>query len=428
MKAEMAIGDNRMKENTEAQETKSGFFKGVGMLIAQIITCIICIVIGWVIKDNMPEETKEAENPMAAMMNTPQTVAVAAAELRPYNLPREFIAHAEPIKEVEIIPQVEGFIKSINFKEGDVVQKGAVLYRLDDARYRAVVNQRIADLEAARAEEKRAESYNNRMMKVFQTNSAAVPESERDNALAAYEKARSSVKQAEANLAEAKYYLDHTEILAPISGQIGKNSAHDGAFVAPSKGALAKIVQIDPIRVSFPLTDRDYLDWRKAQKKGEEENIENIRIRLRLADKSMYDQEGDFDFDDNAMNPSTATVQMRLSFANPDRMLLSDSYVTVLFDKKNPPQYPSVPQSAIFDVAGGGVAVWVVGADGRVAVRPVQMLSPYLGWVPVTDGLKVGEQVVTSGVGKLAPGMKVRDIEPTPNEDIDPNFKPSSEE
>ena len=187
----------------------------------------------------------------------------------------------------------------------------------------------------------------------------------------------------------------------------------------------AKIVQIDPMRVSFPLTDRAYIAWREAQKKGINETM---RLRLILANGSEYDHQGAWDFDDNTMSKETATIQMRLSFPNPDRLLIPNSYVTLLADYQNAPEYPSVPQSAIFDLPGGNVGVWVVKDDGTVASRQVKTRDAYLGWCPILEGLAVGEKVVISGVAKLQPGMKVLEVAPTPNEDIDPNYKPSAED
>jgi RND family efflux transporter MFP subunit len=284
------------------------------------------------------------------------------------------------------------------------------------------VNQRKADLEAAEAEARRAKRYYERMQNA---DARGITQLERDNAEAESERAAAAVLQAKANLIVAEYDLKKARVVAPISGQIGKTSAHVGDYVAPSKGPLAKIVQIDPMRVTFPLTDRAYIAWREAQKKGVNEAF---RLRLVLADGSEYDQQGEFAFDDNTMSKETATIQMRLAFPNPDRLLIPNSYVTLLSDYQTPPQYPSVPQAAVFDAAGGNLAVWVVKDDGTVEMRIVQTRDAYLGWCPVLEGLAAGETVVVSGVAKLAPGAKVRDVAPTANEDITADFKPRAED
>ena len=406
-----------MEEKKE--ETKSAA-RVIGALVGQIVTCAVCVAVGWILKDNWPQKPPAA-NPMTAMAGMAQTVAVTNAQMRAYNRPETFVAHAEPVQEVELLPQVDGYIVEMKFKEGDTVQAGDLLYVLDDERYQAVVNQRKADLEAAEAEARRAKRYYDRMQNADER---GITQLERDNAEAASESAAAAVLQAKANLVVAEYDLKKARVVAPISGQIGKSSAHVGDYVAPSKGALARIVQIDPMRVSFPMTDRAYIAWREAQKAG---TAEALRLRLTLADGSEYAEQGKWDFDDNAMSKETATIQMRLSFPNPDRLLIPNSYVTLLADLQNPPKYPSVPQSAIFDLPGGNLGVWVVKEDGTVESRPVKTRDAYLGWCPVLDGLKEGEKVVISGVSKLQAGAKVAEVAPTPNEDIDPNFKPTVE-
>jgi RND family efflux transporter MFP subunit len=316
---------------------------------------------------------------------------------------------------------VDGYIKEIKFKEGDIVKAGDVLYVLDDERYRAVANQRKADLEAAEAEARRAKRYWERMQKA---DSRGITQLERDNAEAGADKAKAAVLQAKANLVVAEYDLKKAQVIAPISGQIGKTSAHVGDYVAPSKGALARIVQIDPIRVSFPLTDRAYVGWREALKKGK---APDYRMRLVLPDGSVYSGEGKWDFDDNEMSRDTATIIMRLSFPNPDRLLIPNSYVTLLTDYKTAPKLPCIPQQAVFDLVGGSQGVWVLKDDSTVEQRVIEVREMDKGWTPVVSGLKLGEKVVISGIGKLAPGMKVTEVDPTANADIDPNFKGDKE-
>ncbi len=389
----------------------------VGSVIATIVLAVVCAAGGWIGHEMWARKHKAAaaERPQLP----PSTVAVTNAEMRVYNLPESFVAHAEAMQEVDLLPQVDGYIKEMRFSEGDIVKEGEVLYVLDDERYQAVVNQRKADLEAAQAEERRAARYFKRMQ---EADERGITQLERDNAEAAAESAKAGVMQAKANLVVAEYDLKKAKVIAPISGQIGKTSAHVGDYVAPSKGALARIVQIDPIRVTFPLTDRAYIAWREAQKTG---TATQYRMRLILADGSAYEQEGVWDFDDNQMSKETATIQMRLKFPNPERLLIPNSYVTLLTDNKTPPSYPSVPQSAFFDLPGGNLGVYVVTKDGTAEARPVTALGVFGGWRAVTEGLKAGETVVISGVGKIAPGAKVKYGVATPNDDTDPNFKPS---
>ena len=409
-----------MEETTETNAKPARKTSGAAAAFGSLLTAAAALATGWLLRGLMPQEKKERPQ-----MQAPEvSVAVMAATNRPYNRPQKFIAHAEAMQEVDLLPQVDGYIKKLHFSEGATVKAGDLLYELDDERYQAVVKQREADLEAAKAEQRRADRYLERTRKA---KPGVIPESERDTAEAKAESAKAAVLQAEANLIVARYDLKKTKLHAPISGQIGKSNAYTGDYVSPAKGALARIVQIDPIRVSFPMTDRAFVGWRKAVAAGNTVN-DGIRLRLKLPDGSDYDAQGEWDFDDNAMSAETATISMRLSFPNPHRLLVPNSYVTLMTDFKKPPLHVCVPQSAIADALGGDVQVYVLGDDMTVQPRVVKTLEMHEGWVPVTEGLKEGERVVVSGTGKLGPGMKVVLAEPTPNEDIAPGFQRKSDE
>ena len=410
----------------------------IGSVVATLVTAAVCVAGGWIARGLMAKGAAVAGGPnMAAMMaGTAQTVAVLPVQVRPYNLPERYVAHAEAVQEVDLLPQVDGYVKEITFKEGDIVKEGQLLYILDDERYQAVANQRRADLEAAKADLAAAESETRRAMRYWErmqkVDERGITQKERDDAEAAAEKskaaeerAKASVTQATANLVVAEYDLKKAKVYAPISGQIGKTTAHVGDYVAPSKGPLAHIMQIDPIRVTFPLTDRAFIRWREAQMKGGDGD--NIRNRLILPDGQEYAGEGKLDFDDNQMSRETATIIMRLSFANPDRLLVPNSYLTLLVDRRKPETLVSVPQQAVFDIAGGNQGVYVLHDDMTVEQRVVTVREAFEGWSPVVTGLKDGEKVVISGVSKLRPGAKVVLVEPTDNDDLNPSYKPPIE-
>ena len=417
----------------ERKEGKSA----VGSVIATVVLAAVCAAGGWIGRGLMGKAAGPQGPDMAAMMAAmKQTVAVRPVEMRVYNLPERYVAHAEAVQEVDLLPQVDGYVKEIKFKEGDIVREGQLLYVMDDEKYQAIVNQCKADLgaakanlEAAKAVTRQKERYWERMQKVDER---GITQKERDDAQAEADKAKAdeasaaaAVAQAEAHLVTAQYDLKKTKIHAPIAGQIGKTTSHIGDYVAPSKGALAHIMQVDPIRVTFPLTDRAFVAWREAQVKGTQFDL---RTRLQLPDGSIYDKEGEFDFDDNQMSRETATIIMRLSFANPDRYLVPNSYLTLLADRRKPQPRACVPQQAVFDLNGGSQAVYVLKDDMTVEQRVVTTLETFEGWTPVVTGLKEGEKVVVSGVSKLRPGSKVALVEATKNDDLNPGYKASIKE
>ena len=147
-----------MAENTE----KKG--SAVGSVIGTIVLVVVCVAGGWIAREICPKRDRMAEAVAAAAKAAAeaaalQTVAVTNAEMRVYNLPERFVAHAEAVQEVDLLPQIDGYVKEIKFKEGDVVKAGQLLYVIDDERYQAVAKQRKADLAAAEAEARRAERY-----------------------------------------------------------------------------------------------------------------------------------------------------------------------------------------------------------------------------------------------------------------------------
>ena len=164
-------------------EAKKG---GVGAAIGTIVLAAACAAGGWIAKGLFPDRPRA----LPQMPQMAATVAVREVEEREYNLPEKFVAHAEAMQEVDLLPQVDGYVKEIRFKEGDIVKAGSVLYVLDDERYRAVANQRKADLEAAEAEARRAVRYWERMQSADER---GITQLERDNAEAANDSAAAAV-------------------------------------------------------------------------------------------------------------------------------------------------------------------------------------------------------------------------------------------
>jgi len=169
-------------------------------------------------------------------------------------------------------------------------------------------------------------------------------------------------------------------------------------------GALVRIVQTDPIRIAFSVTDKDYL---KALEKIGTNRVEDVlRIRYRLPTGTVSDLIGTHDFEDNTMSADTATMSVRARFSNPNGLLVPDGYVTVLVDFAKPPKAPVVPQEALL-TDGEGRFVYVVDEAGIVQRRSVSTGAMADGRVALRSGVKAGERVVVRGVQKVAPGKPV---------------------
>lgn len=200
--------------------------------------------------------------------------------------------------------------------------------------------------------------------------------------------------------------MKHTVIRSPISGRIGKAFRHVGDFVSPSKSPLAQVVQTDPVRVVFPIPDKDYGSWQAAAERGGRALKDSRRLRLRLADGTLYDGLGVIDFGNNKVDRETASVVLHARFDNAKGALLADAFVRVLSDESHPPKLLTVPAGAVERTAKG-THVWLLQEDGTVKAAPVAVGATWEGRVAVSEGLADGAKVVVAGGFKLHDGQKV---------------------
>ena len=379
-----------------------------------MLTCaVVFLAIGWFAHQlfgpkDRPREVVEAEAP---------SVAVGEVKAVEFNPETEYIGHAEPIQETDILPQIEGYVKRVCFTEGAFVRAGDVLFEIDPEQYEASrrlrhfeVRSAEAKVTVALAEVDRAERYYRRLESA---DDRGVTATERDtaettlaSAKAALNAAKAEVEQSRAAAAIADFNMKHTVVKSPISGRIGKAMRHVGDYVSPSKSALAHVVQMDPIRVVFPITDKDYGAWQAAAERGGRELRDTRRLRLRLADGTVYDKQGAIDFGDNRVDRETATVVLYARFENAGGALLPDAFVRVLSDESHPPRLLAVPVGAVERTAKG-THVWVLQADGTVRAAVVEIGATWRGRTAIVNGLDEGVTVVVAGGFKLRDGMKV---------------------
>ncbi len=389
---------------------KGGFLAGV---FAHLCAIVGLLAVGWFAHEFLASGANKVGRTPPAV----PSVAVGDVLAERFNPPEEFVGHVEPVQEVDILPQIDGYLKEVKFTEGDEVKAGDLLFIIDDERYAADEGVAKAEVAAAQSKVVQAEAAVERAERLLRrlraADSRGITQTELDSAetglasdKAALGSARAAVSQAKARLASTAFNMKHTAIHAPISGRIGRTLRHVGDYVSPSKGALAKIVQTDPVRVTFPITDRAYLAWsRKAEARGATPG-DTRRLRLRLADDSIYPSTGTWRFSDNEMSAETATLIIRAEFPNPVRALVPNAYVTVLADEADPSSVPTVPSSAIAK-SGNATGVWIYGKDGKVAFRQIEPGARADGRVHAVKGLEPGERIVIQGVHKLGEGMKV---------------------
>jgi len=335
----------------------------------------------------------------------PPLVTVVRISEQDVNPPTEYVGHVEAIQYVDLRARVEGFLDQVNFKEGAYVRAGDLLYTIEQAPYRARLEAAQAQVADAKAVLQKASRH---LKRLRAARPESVPATDMDNAVAEELQARARVEETKAELHLARINFGYTTIMAPISGRIGKTAYTRGNLVNLGSGPLGRIVQIDPIRVVYPVSEMDLPAIQAALRDASRGKRNSLTVsRLRLANGQVLKREGHIDFVDNQVDSATGTIAVWAIFSNSDRLLIPGQYVTVLVRKSRPRLMPVVPQAAVL-VSRKGRYVLVVDSKDQAAIRPVT-LGPTIGtyWA-VKTGLKAGEEVIVQGIQKVRPGQKVR--------------------
>lgn len=336
----------------------------------------------------------------------PPAVMVAEVVAEPVSGPAEFVGRVEAIRSLDVRSRVQGFVTEVAFEEGSAVRRGDILFVLDPSQYEAELASAEARLSRARATAEEAERSLERSAELRRTNT--VPQARVDEAQAVFDGARADVLAAGAAVRLARLTLSYTRIEASIDGRIGRANFTTGALVGPDSGALARIVQLQPLRVVFSVTEGMIVDFRETQRR-DGATMPDLTLQLRLPNGSLYDLLGQFDFIDSEVSTNTGTVAMRAIFDNPDEILLPGQFVTVIIAPRAPKLQPLVPFSAV-QRDREGAFVFVLGEDGVVARRRIEPGARLpRGW-SVTNGLEAGETVVVQGTQRLRDGLTVRAV------------------
>jgi membrane fusion protein (multidrug efflux system) len=337
------------------------------------------------------EATAAAGGPPAM---PPMEVFVVVASPGEALLTKELPGRLQAWRTAEVRARVEGIVEERLFNEGSEVKAGMPLYRIDARTYKTTYAAAKADLIAAQA-------VVNRYRPLVEIK--AVSQQELDTAEA-------RLRQAEAALARAEMDLENTTVPAAISGRIGRSLVTEGALVGRGEATqLATIEQIDPIYVNFTQSSAELLALREAINTGRWKEAETRRMELVLENGSTYALTGKLLFSDLAVDPNTGSVSMRAEFPNPKKELLPGMFVRVRYPQARSDQLITLPQRAVMLTQGGAI-VMVVGADGKVAPRPVQLGGMSGNTWTVTGGLAGGEQVMVEGHMKAPPGSTVKPV------------------
>ena len=366
-------------------------------ILKQVVVLCLCVAAGWFLKTKLsPQQMTAAGGP-----GGDPHVGGEQARLQDVTPAQKFIGHVEAINEVNIQPQVSGYLEKVLFNEGSFVKKGDILFVIEQQRYIATADLRKAELDKAKASFTQLEKEYKRQKSLNQQKFAS--ESKLDEAYSNMLQAQAGIKQAEANYELAKIDLEHTEIRSPINGYIGKAMVTVGNFVSTSGGTLANIVQTDPVRIVFSVTDKEMLNLKQDyRKRGGETYSKIVLPNGKEIKKPILSR-----FADNSVNTATATMSVYSEFENGDGTLIPGSYVDIMIGSGSEKNAIVISQAALAQDEHG-MYVMTVNDDNIVEQKRVTLGDVIENRQIVTSGLNAGDRVIIQGLQKVADGKKVR--------------------
>ena len=344
----------------------------------------------------------DSEAPPDQASQVPQ-VGVVTIATENFLVTSELPGRTKAYRVAEVRPQVNGIIQKRLFDEGSEVKAGQQLYQIDASVYEAAL--------------KSAEA--NRLSTNTLAERYALLVEDRAVSQQAYDEARAAKLQADASLERARIDVRYTRVSAPISGRIGRSAVTEGALVSNGQAqALATIQQLDPIYVDVTQPSRDLLALRRDLDAGRLERAGDnaAKATLRLEDGSQYEHEGELEFSEVSVDPSTGSVTLRAVFPNPDRLLLPGMFVHAQLVSGERSEAILAPQQGITRNPRGQAVAMLVNADNQVEQRIVQTERTVGNRWLISDGLNVGDRLITEGLHMVKPEMTV---EPVPAANVD---------
>jgi membrane fusion protein (multidrug efflux system) len=312
--------------------------------------------------------------------------------------------------DIPIRARVDGVLEEIHFQEGRSVRQGQLLYVIDPRPYTSRVVEAQGHLAESRTRLAKAQSDLERIRPLAEMD--AVSQQDLDGAVAQYDAARGGVQAAEAQVEQARIQLGYTRIEAPVDGLIGITRAKVGEYVgmSPNPVVLNVVSRTDPIRVRFSINEREYLrfsrDFAATRRKADETGEPQAPLELILADGTVHAHGGRVVSLDAAIDPATGTLTLEADFPNPDRLVLPGQFARVRGVIETRRAALAVPQRAVMETQGL-FQLAVVGDDGTVEIRRVEMGPRVEGAWIVESGLEPGERIALDGLQRLRNGMKV---------------------
>ncbi len=342
----------------------------------------------------------------------PPEVGVITASLQPVYNEQSYVGRVQSPQIVQLNARVTGFLEAQDFKNGDTVTQGQLLYVIEQPPYQAAVAQAQAAVEQARAQSHNANLTLGRAQALLNT-PAGLPSSV-DSGRAAALSGAAQIASATAQLQTAQIDLGYTEIHSPIDGRISATNVDVGNVVGPNSGPLATVVSQDPMWITFSLPALEALDLQSRVAEG---GLAGVELLVKLPSGQTYNQTASIDFVNNQITQSTDTLAMRGTIANPpvaglpnadtgQRVLQDGEFINVVLRDRTAQQQITVPQQAVVADQLGSY-VLVVDKTGTARRQNVTTGQTTPDSVAILSGLKAGDSVVVDGIQRVHPGIKV---------------------
>ena len=344
----------------------------------------------------------------------PPEVSVITVQASSQPVVLEYAGQTAGSRETEVRARVAGILQRRLFAEGATVKAGQPLFQIDPANFQTQATSMDASVALARARVDQARRDQARLVPLIAEK--AISQKEFDDSKSALEIAEATLRQTQAQAAEAQLNLGYTKVIAPIGGITTTANKSDGSLVSAADSLLTTIIQTDPIYVNFSVAESDFISLNKRVKEGklnvpaQRANSGNLgfNVQVKLADGSLHPQAGKLNFSGQRVNPQTGSIDVRAEIPNSDGSLRPGQFVRVLLGGATRPDTISVPQRAVIDSPFGKI-VFKVTPDNKLAPQPVE-LDGWTGgnWV-ITKGLQNGDRVLVEGFIKAnQPGMTVK--------------------
>jgi membrane fusion protein (multidrug efflux system) len=341
----------------------------------------------------------------------PPEVSIVTLKPRSVAIKDQLPGRTTAFRVAEVRPQVTGIVQKRLFAEGTEVKAGSQLFQIDSGSYRAALSSAEAALKRAEAQAVTAKLLAERYEPLIAAN--AVSKQENDEAIASRARADADVASARAAVDAARINLVYTQVLAPITGQIGRTLVTEGALVTSGQQApLATVQQLDPIYVDITQSSTDMLRLQRQLANGElvKDDKNQAEVTLTLEDGSVYPERGRLKVSEASVDPSTGSVVLRAVFPNPRRELLPGMFVRAQLAQGTRSAALLVPQRGVSHNPKGEATVLIVDKDEKVAERVVTADRSINGEWLITAGLNAGDRVIVDGLQKAKPGSPVKAV------------------